>query len=297
MELRRSVVYGPVQSRRLGSSLGINLLPFDRKVCSFDCVYCEYGVTHGTGKVRPGEEIPGNLLPTDDVLARIERGLSYFAAKAVPIDYVTFAGNGEPTLHPGFPVIVDHLIKARDRYFPDRPTAIFSDSDTLALPGVLNAILRLDRRFMKLDAGDERTFLRVSRPTGRDRWQAIIDGLCVLPSFTLQTAVVAGKYDNTSSLTSEAFFGLVRQTNPQEVHLYGIDRLPASPHVFPTDEGRLLVMAQVIREATGVPVRVLRDPTQWYERVLRDGHASAFIDDENEVARAEVRTAFARGVL
>jgi len=157
--LQKDIIYGPVLSRRLGRSLGINLLPTDRKVCSFDCVYCQYGRT-----TEPTFSPGVDDLPTfSDVVAAVEKALK----KPHTIDTLTFSGNGEPTLHPQFPEIVRSIKRLRDDFRPEVKLAVLSNSSRVMDSAIVDALSLLDAPMMKLDAGDEITLREINQPVAR----------------------------------------------------------------------------------------------------------------------------------
>ena len=173
--LQTSCVYGPINSRRLGRSLGVNLLPSDVKLCTFDCVYCHYGRTD----VKAVDPTEANITfpALFRVVDELEHVLQGFKANNDAPDYITFSGNGEPTLHPSFDQIVDRVKVLRDQSVPNVPVAILSNSTTVHLPHVRQTLMKLDRRIMKLDAGSEEVFVAVNRPHASVSLSEIIDGL------------------------------------------------------------------------------------------------------------------------
>jgi len=171
LRLKKGITYGPVNSRRLGLSLGINLIPPSIKVCSFDCVYCQYGWT----KVREFRDEHRALVPrAEDVARAVEAALAELPS---PPAYVTFSGNGEPSLHPDFPDIVEAVRETRDRLAPGAKTAILSNSSAVTEERTRKALARLDMRIMKLDCGTEEVFQRYSRPATGITLEGIAVGL------------------------------------------------------------------------------------------------------------------------
>ncbi len=219
-----SIVFGPIRSRRLGSSLGVNLLPAHGKVCSFDCVYCECGWNaDGRGDTR----IP----PLDEVLAALEDGISKCAAAGIPVDTITFSGNGEPTLHPDFAEIVDRTISLRDLYFPRAKVSVLSNATQLHRPDVVGALMKVDNQILKIDSAvDEYAFL-IDRPQNpRYSVERIAEQLAVFQGdFILQTmflkGIVDGKpVDCTDPLMTSAWQTLVLRLRPRGVMMYTLDR-------------------------------------------------------------------------
>ena len=152
-----SIVFGPVRSRRLGSSLGINLLPLKGKLCSFDCVYCECGWN--------AEGRSDNKIPTvEQVREALRSKLVECHRDNIPVDSITFSGNGEPTLHPDFPEIIDYTIALRDELFPEAVISVLSNATMLGKPGVKEALSKVDNPILKLDGVDEDYVRLIDRP-------------------------------------------------------------------------------------------------------------------------------------
>lgn len=241
LPLQRGIVYGPVKSRRLGRSLGINVLPTGKKVCNFDCRYCQYGWTDRAAIASMTEAgYPGVSEILDAVADALRK-------QPEPPQYVTFSGNGEPTLHPRFGEIVDGINALRDRHAPGASTAILSNSSRAMRPEVREALLRLDVRIMKLDCGTERRFARLNRPVDGLSLEAVTEGLCALPGTTLQTLLVGGTYGNLGDDAEiEAWLARVGRIRPVRVQLYTLDRkapdedlVPATPQQLTLIRGRV----------------------------------------------------------
>ncbi len=216
----RDVVYGPVKSRRLGQSLGINLTPLELKVCNFSCGYCRVGVP-SKGSLKPNDYEYYNWMP-QDLRKAIATGLQYHAKNKTPIDYVTIAGNGEATLYPLFAKIVDYLIEQKNIYLQDKPTAIFTNATKVNELGIKEAISKLGRRFFKLDAGDEKTFRRINIPIGVT-YSEIIQNLLYSDNFELSIAVLNGKVSNYDSFFNPEFIDTLRKMKFTKMFIYDID--------------------------------------------------------------------------
>tara|TARA_Y100000310_G_scaffold306240_1_gene347167 strand:- start:752 stop:1585 length:834 start_codon:yes stop_codon:yes gene_type:complete len=214
------IVYGPVKSRRLGQSLGINLTPSELKTCNFSCGYCRVGVpskgNFETEDFEKYEWTPGNIKRA------ITTGLEDHARRETPVDYITLAGNGEPTLYPWFGEIIDHLLEERKKYLPDKPTALFTNSTTLDQRAIKESIYRLDRRFFKLDAGDERAFRRTNMPIGVD-YEKIIQNLLSLTNYELSMAITNGDFPNYESFFDSRFLENLKKMQFTRLFLYDID--------------------------------------------------------------------------
>ncbi|MBI4475527.1 MAG: radical SAM protein [Acidobacteria bacterium] len=254
LPLLDSIVYGPVKSRRLGCSLGINLLPPRLKVCTFNCAYCQYGWTRAIaedGAPRVGAW-PAPWTVFAAVYARVERAHRV----GERIDRLTIAGHGEPTLHPEFEEVIDRLCALRDRWAPRVPLAILSNSTTAAWPAVRRALVRVDERYMKLDAGSEDLLRRLNgslRPLSR-----IVDSLHHVPDVTIQAMFVrdgTGNIDNTTDKAVTDWLAALIRIHPTRVHLYTIDRDPAWPYLRRVSEPRLREIAERVQTA-GIPAEV-----------------------------------------
>ena len=157
------IIFGPVKSRRLGVSLGINLLPTKRKICNFNCIYCECGWT------RKFENVPGHLPKREDVYDALDRKLAEMKASDQKPDVITYAGNGEPTLHPDFPGIIDDSIILRNKYFPNARIAVLSNSTTITNQRVKAALLKVDMNILKLDSAFDSTMNIHNQPAVRNQ--------------------------------------------------------------------------------------------------------------------------------
>jgi len=218
------IIFGPVKSRRLGISLGVNLLPTDSKVCSFDCIYCECGWT-------PRKREQKAILPTrEEVQQKMEEKLTEMIGKNEFPDVITFAGNGEPTLHPEFEGIIDDTIELRNRLTPNARIAVLSNATMLHKPSVIKALLKVEDNIQKLDSGFEETIRRIDCPTSNFRLKDVVENL---KSFNgkviVQTLFLHGKFkdeiiDNTTEAEIEEWLKMVVEINPSQVMIYTIDR-------------------------------------------------------------------------
>jgi wyosine [tRNA(Phe)-imidazoG37] synthetase (radical SAM superfamily) len=214
--LQSSIVYGPIRSRRFGTSLGINLLPADQKVCNLDCIYCQYS---------PSPESHHTGFPTiAEIESETAARLDQIRREGLPLDCLTLAGNGEPTIHPQFAEAVDALIAVRDRCAPGVPIHILSNSTTCHRPKIRTALQRLDGRYMKLDAGGRELFGTVNRPAGDIAWARMIDGLSYLEGIVLQSLFFEGKGSNTNPEDVAEWIRVVACLRPTGVQIYTIDR-------------------------------------------------------------------------
>ena len=214
-----SPIFGPVHSRRLGVSLGINLLPADGKWCSFDCIYCECGLNVD---YRPHQALPTR----EQVTVALEDRLREMKANGPQPDVLTFAGNGEPTLHPAFPEILDDVIALRDSYFPAAKISVLSNSTQIHRPKVREALLRADNPIMKLDTVSSEYIHRVDRPQGHYKVEAIIELLAMMtPKVIIQTMFMSGiGVDNTGDDYVRPWLEAIQHIAPRQVMIYTIDR-------------------------------------------------------------------------
>ena len=218
-----SPIFGPVHSRRLGLSLGINLLPPDGKVCSFDCIYCECGFNEDH---RPQQPLPTRR----QVAEKLEAKLQQMAAEGQLPDVLTFAGNGEPTCHPHFSDIVGDTIALRDRYCPEAKVSVLSNSTMIHRPEVHDALMRVDNNILKLDTVDPDYINRVDHPAGTYDVDTIISRMkAFCGHLIIQTMFMRGECNGESvDNTSEDYVGpwleAVRQIAPSQVMIYTIDR-------------------------------------------------------------------------
>jgi wyosine [tRNA(Phe)-imidazoG37] synthetase (radical SAM superfamily) len=218
------IIFGPVKSRRLGVSLGINLLPVDRKICNFDCVYCECGWTAGA-------ETKGSHLPRrEDVYKALDEKLSEMKAKNQSPDVITYAGNGEPTLHPDFPGIIDDSIVLRDKYFPNARIAVLSNATTIDNPAINAALRKADQNILKLDSAIESTINLHNQPRARIDVEKLISNLAAFNGkVIIQTLFLRGKHngiviDNTTDDEIDAWLKAIERIRPSEVMIYTISR-------------------------------------------------------------------------
>jgi len=233
----------------LGSSLGINPLPATHKVCSSNCVYCQYGWT----TTAPSSE---RLKRAPELLDLIEEALHIIVQRAIPVDSITFAGNGEPTLHPDLEALVVGTRRLRDRYLPSASLGILSDATQLYRPAVRRALALLDRRYLKLDAGDEAMWRRINLPLGKTTWAQLIDGIKATPESILQSLFMQGSYDNTQEDHVERWIDLVGTLRPLSVQVYTVDRAPADAGVLEVPKSRLEAIASRLTTRTRIPADV-----------------------------------------
>jgi wyosine [tRNA(Phe)-imidazoG37] synthetase (radical SAM superfamily) len=218
------IVFGPVKSRRLGISLGINLLPATRKVCNFNCIYCECGWTQKT-------ELKGEILPSrKEVYEALEKKLKSMKEKNQAPDVITYAGNGEPTLHPEFPGIIDDSIKLRGKYFPDARIAVLSNSTSIKKPEIRKALFKVDSNILKLDSAFDLTVKIHNQPRVNVKVEDLINdlkkfkGQLIVQTLFLRGSFMGKTIDNTTPEEINAWLKAIEKIRPAEVMIYTISR-------------------------------------------------------------------------
>ena len=213
------IVFGPIVSRRLGSSLGVNLLPTKGKLCNFDCVYCECGWN------RDG--ISDKLFPSlADIEAALEKKMSKAISDGLHIDSVTFSGNGEPTVHPDFPAVIDVTLRLRDKYFPQAKVSVLSNATMIGRPAVFEALRRVDNPILKIDASSDELIQQINKPMGRYVLAEVVRDLKRFDgNFILQTMFLKSPdFDTTTPEAIQTWIEIVREIRPREIMVYTIDR-------------------------------------------------------------------------
>lgn len=214
------IVFGPIFSRRLGSSLGVNILPSVGKLCNFDCVYCECGWN------RDGA-VEGRRFPSlHEVEMALTEKIQKAASEGVPVDSITFSGNGEPTMHPDFARIIDVTLKLRDEYFPYAKVSVLSNATLLGRDDVAQALKRVDNPILKIDASQQELVEQINKPVGTYRLDDVLENMKKFEgNFILQTMFLkSADFDTVASGALEAWMDIVRMLKPRQVMVYTIDR-------------------------------------------------------------------------
>ena len=217
--IREETVFGPIRSRRLGDSLGINLLPEKGKICSFDCIYCECGWNKdGRNDTR--------LPSAEKVRNDLETKLKQCKANQINIDSITFSGDGEPTLNPEFPQIIDDTIRLRNQYYPNSKITVLSNATRVHLPEVFNALRKVDNPTMKIDAPTNDLVEKINHPAPGYDINKVVEALKQFNGdFILQTMFLKSKdFDSSSPEVLNGWMDIVRHLKPREVMVYTIDR-------------------------------------------------------------------------
>ncbi len=222
--LFHEIIYGPVKSRRFGYSLGLNLLPSQSKRCTFNCIYCECGWNP--------EKASGSFATTDEFLMTLEKKLIALKNQNAMLDVLTFAGNGEPTLHPDFSIIVKETSNLRNKYFPGKSIVLLTNASTLTNTEIRDSLKWIDKPVLKLDSAIEETMRVINLPAPAFNFQQYMESLTTLPfRISVQTMLLRGKYqnqyiDNTTDTEITALMEQYKKINPMVVMLYSLDRIP-----------------------------------------------------------------------
>lgn len=241
-------VFGPINSRRLGVSLGINLLPKDGKVCSFNCLYCECGLNEDR---RPAsKQLPSRKY----VQEKLEERLAAMQSAGDKLNVITFAGNGEPTLHPDFSGIIDDTIALRDLYFPDVKISVLANSVHLDRQGVVDGLSKVDNNILKLDSAIEKTFYIISNANSTVRFDQIVSNMSQFETDVIvQTLFCKGEYngesfDNTSDDEVAALIEAYRIIQPKTIMIYSLSRDTPVKSIYKVEKENLELIATKLRE-------------------------------------------------
>lgn len=245
--LFHSTIFGPIHSRRLGTSLGVNLSPDDGKICSFDCVYCEAGFnSQGTGTT--------GFPPREKVKEQLTRKLEQMKADNSQLDVITFSGNGEPTLHPDFENIITDTLQVRDRFYPQAKVSVLCNSTRLHLPSVVNALQRVDNCILKLDSALTPTMRLIDQPNSPQfTCEYVIPQLAAFgDKCIIQTMMLRGNHngrhiDNTTTEEVDALIQALLRIGPRQVMLYSIDRATPEADLQKVEKDELETIAGRMR--------------------------------------------------
>lgn len=239
--LYEGILYGPVNSRRYGRSLGVNLLPSGRKVCSLDCNYCQLGFAKVVNEASPKTGLPS----VEEVRAAVEKGFRLYAEEGLYIDDITVAGNGEPTLHPKFGEIVKFLREMRDKHLPKARLTLLSDGLHLDKAHVREGLALFDQPALKFEWGFPDTFAKMNGVDGK-LFHKIVEGIRGLDfPYWIQALFVDGPVTNASPAEIEAWAGYLKSFHPKAVQIYSLDRSPADERLRPVPAARLREIAGV----------------------------------------------------
>jgi len=246
----QDVIFGPIDSRRFGKSLGVNPLPRGLRLCNFDCIYCECATLSWP--------LEFELQPRFPEAEDVRRALAA-AAETVDfrdVDAITIAGNGEPTLSPYLNEIVDVVTEARDRDWPWARAIILTNGTTCQRPSVRRALSKLDERVVKLDAGTNWILDQMNRAAGKLSVSEIVRRVSALPDVVIQSMFVHGPVDNTQSEHVDAWIACLARIKPLTVQIYSLDRMPAMPWVRQVPRPELETIARLVEAGAGIPAHV-----------------------------------------
>lgn len=247
------IIFGPIKSRRLGLSLGVNLLPLDSKLCSFDCIYCECGWAEGGHAPR--------FNPRERVRELLGEKLREMTSAGTPPDVITFAGNGEPTMHPQFEEIIDDTIALRDEICPTAKISVLSNATMIGRESVRRALLRVDNNILKLDSAFDQTVRLIDNPQGNYSVARTVELMKLFEGkMIVQTMFLRGSYnglvvDNTTEREVAAWLELIREIAPKRVMVYTIDRDTPAPDLEKVSVEELRRIAERV-EALGIECSV-----------------------------------------
>lgn len=253
-DIYKSNIIGPIHSRRLGISLGVNLLPADGKVCSFDCLYCECGYND--------DHRGGHMPVAEVVMNELEAKLVSMSENGEGLDVITFAGNGEPTLHPKFAEVIEKTIALRNAFFPEAKVSVLSNATRMTDPKVHAALLKVDNNILKIDGGFDETVRLIDRPI--DSHYSIRQIVDDMKSFNgeliVQTMFVRGShngvtFDNTLPEEVAAWSDLMREIKPKQIMVYSLDRpTPEQNLVKVSKEEMALLVKPLIEEGFNISI-------------------------------------------
>ena len=254
MILFDQIIFGPIHSRRLGLSLGVNLLPIDAKICSFNCIYCECGFN---------TTMHDSPIPTrDQVRETLDAKLHEMVAEGQIPDVITFAGNGEPTLHAEFEGIIDDTIALRNTYCPTAKVSVLSNYTRVHKPHIFAALNKVDNNILKFDSAIDRTMKLMDQPVGKHinvAWfiehLKKFEGRLIIQTMFLRGEVRGEKLDNTTDEEVEAWIQALEQIRPQQVMIYSLDREAPTKNLQKVNVDELNIIAQKAR-AKGFDVSV-----------------------------------------
>ena len=249
--MREEIVFGPIHSRRLGSSLGINVLPERGKLCNFDCIYCECGWNRDGRSDR-------HLPSAADLRSALEAKLSGCSASGVGIDSITFSGDGEPTLNPDFPEMVDITLELRDKYYPNALVSVLSNATMAYKDAVFEALRKVDNPILKIDAPTTELARIINRPAPGYRVEDVVEALKRFDGdFVLQTMFLRCEgFDSSSPDVLQGWMDIVRTLRPREVMVYTIDReTPQKDLVRFTPEEMRALVRPLVEEGFVIQVR------------------------------------------
>ncbi|MFI3304510.1 MAG: radical SAM protein [Rikenellaceae bacterium] len=245
------IIFGPIHSRRLGLSLGVNLLPQEAKICNFDCIYCECG----SNGERRGEALQRRFAVRTQVEEALSSQLTQMAIDATPPDVITFAGNGEPTLHPEFEQIIESTIATRNQLCPEAKVSVLSNATTLDKESVVRALRLVDNPILKIDSAIQESAQIINSPAVGYSVERVIElmatslkGVCIVQTMFLRGVVGGVAFDNTTETEIKAWLDALQKIKPRSVMIYSIDRDTPLHTLEKIDKEQLEQIAQRARQ-------------------------------------------------
>lgn len=241
------IIFGPVKSRRLGVSLGVNLLPTDSKFCNFNCIYCECGWTPGSAQMK------ANFHDRKLVKDTLHKKLEEMVAEGNPPDVITFAGNGEPTVHPEFANVIADTLETRDAIVPNCKVAVLSNATMLHKKEVFDALALVDQNILKLDSAFNPTIQQINQPLGKLDVNRLVEQLkgykgdLIIQTMFLRGSLDNKIVDNTTNKELEAWLGLIKEIAPRQVMIYTIARDTPAPTLEKVPLHELEAIAERVR--------------------------------------------------
>lgn len=253
--LFEQVIFGPIKSRRLGISLGVNLLPLNKKHCTFNCLYCECGWT------LPSKDACVSYPQRSEVQQQLETKLQAMKQKRSMLDTITFAGNGEPTIHPQFAEIIDDTIELRNKYFPHAKISVLSNASMAGDSAVAEALFKTEQNILKLDAGTQECFQKINNPKLNITLEQVLENLKKFSGqMIIQTLFVKGEFkgtwlDNTTDEEISAWLKHIEMLQPRLVMIYPIARATPAEGLEKVSQEKLMEIAHKV-EALGIETEV-----------------------------------------
>lgn len=255
-KLHTNIIFGPVKSRRLGTSLGINLTPEKRKICSFNCIYCECGFN------ETSDNSQSKFSARKEVKGQLEEKFKKLIESGEFLDSITFSGNGEPTMHPDFAGVIDDVIELRDKYYPQAKISVLSNSTRITHEDIFNALNKVDNNILKLDAGTDELVRKIDQPISKSF--NLVDLVKQLKRFNgnliIQTMFLRGTYlgesvDNTTEENISQWVKIIEEIKPKQVMIYSLDRDTPAKTIEKVEKKKLEEIGKKI-SALGIPVQI-----------------------------------------
>lgn len=245
--LFETLVFGPIKSRRLGKSLGVNLMPEIGKICSFNCIYCECGW-------NPEGKVTSNLPKKEVYEKMLEERLKELIGTEMEPDSITFSGNGEPTLHPDFAEIIDITLRLRNQYIPNAKISVLTNGTMLHKKEVFDAISKIDNNIIKIDGGTYAMIKAINKPNVDFDLEKYINLLQEFKGdLIIQTCFLRGehkgvKIDNTTEEELSLWYEHIKRINPRKTMIYAIERETPEKNLEKISLSELEQIAEPLRE-------------------------------------------------